>query len=135
MVLVNFLVVLVNIVLVFPVVLVNFLVLGILKLMILIIVVLVIPNPDKILISDDPTGLSYPHLLAMLKITGYTYCTRLSILQDIIPGAKVGDWRERYYNMNKLNSYDNYCCLEYADFECNDGDEDDDDGNVGDGKG
>ena len=116
-------------------ILVNFLVLGILKLMILIIGVLVIPNPDMILISDDPTGLSYPHLLAMLKITGYTYCARLNILQDIISGAKVGDWRERYYNMNKLNSYENYCCLEYADFESNDGDEDDDDGNVGDGKG
>ena len=71
-VLVIFLEVLSTIVLVFPMVLVNFLVLGILKLMILIIGVLVIPNPDMILISDDSTGLSHPHLLAMLKITGYT---------------------------------------------------------------
>ena len=71
----------------------------------------------------------------VLVFTGYTYCAMLKNLQEIISGAKVGDWRERCYNKNKLNSYDDYCCLEYADFESNDSDEDDDDGNVGDGKG
>ena len=53
----------------------------------------------------------------------------------MISGAKGGDWRERYHNMNKINIHDDYCCLVmlllWRFFEGND----DDEGNVGDGKG